>query len=249
MKMVLKLLMCIAVFFLSACSSNNSTGYEKVMAVAVATNGNLYVLTETLDYEFPKSRIKDTRLFFELAPAFAEIGQPISARMWVKERSVDFSFDDVMLNIYKEDHQFARNESARNESAPIKDLYIQYKKTNALLKNLEKIVKQDRSGKLALKRENTEGNVTDYLFITNKKIKNDKVRGQVVEIINRQQIIKEYQLNDANFKDFRINIFYEPSIVGKGVFGKKIEKEKLISGEKVTLNSWKEISPLKINIK
>ena len=242
MKMIFKLLMCCVVFFLSACGSNNPSGYEKVIAVVTAANGNLYVLTDRLDYEFPKSRIKDTKLFFELAPAFLEVGQPISARMWVKERSVDFSFDDAILRIYQQDnYKFSYNQSLK-----AKEDYSKNNNAKQLLKSLEKMVKQDRSGKLALKYENNGGGVIDYSLRTNSKIKHDKIRGKIVEITNREAIIQEYQSVPSNLNEYRINIFYEPSIVKEGVFGKRIEKETLLSGESITLTGWKSIIPLHI---
>ena len=80
MRALFKFFLCTSVLFLAACSSKTPSGDEKIMAVATSPNGNLYVLTETLDYEFPKSK-RNIKLFFELSPVFAEIGQPISARM------------------------------------------------------------------------------------------------------------------------------------------------------------------------
>lgn len=242
MKITFKLWISIVAFILTACSSTGPLGYEKVMAVVTGANGNLYVLTENLDYEFPKSRVKDAKLFFELAPAFETVGQPISARMWVKERSVDFSFDDAILRIHKEDdYKFSGN-----KSMVAKEAYSQNNKAKQLLQKLEKTVKQDRSGKLALKRTNNEGDMTDYSFRTNSKVKNDTIRGKVIEVANRNDVIKEYQSLSNDIKGYRINIFYEPSVVEKGIFGKKIEKETLLLGDSVMLIGWKKILPLQI---
>ncbi|WP_373778635.1 hypothetical protein [Glaesserella sp.] len=241
MKVLNKIFIHIMAFFLVACSAKNPSGYEKVEAVVTASNGNLYILTETLDYEFPKSRIKDIKLFFELAPTFSEINQPISSRMWVKERSVDFSFDEATLRIQKEDnHKFSRNDSN------LKDSYTANNKAKKFLKHLEKMVKQDRSGKLAIKRENNQENITDYNFITNKKVKNDNIRGRIVDIAERQKIIEEYKSNPDSFKDYRINIFYEPSLFTKNFFGKKIDKRTIISESPITLGNWKTLPTLKI---
>lgn len=242
MKIVFKLGISIVAFVLTACSSTSPSGYEKVMAAVIGANGNLYILTEKLDYEFPKSRVKDAKLFFELAPAFETVGQPISARMWVKERSVDFSFDDATLRIHKEDNY----KFSRNKSMEVKEVYSQNNNAKKLLQNLEQIVKRDRSGKLALKRTNNEGDMIDYSFRTNNKVKNDKIRGKVIEIANRENVIKEYQSLSNDIKEYRINIFYEPSVIEKGIFGKKIEKETLLLGDSLTLIGWKRISPLQV---
>lgn len=240
MKISNKFFVHIVLFFLIACSNKNQSGYEKIEAVVTSSNGNLYVLTETLDYEFPKSGIKDIKNFFELAPVFFEINQPISSRMWVKERSVDFSFDDAILRIYKEDsHKFSRNDYAN-----IKSSYATNNKAKNFLKYLEKMVKEDRTGKLAIKRENSQENIIDYNFKTNNKTKSN-IRGRVVDIIDRKKIIEDYQSNSNNFKNYRINIFYEPSLFKKGFLGKKIEKEMLISGNTITLDNWKVIPALK----
>ena len=240
MRVLSRLFTLITMFLLVACSSKSSSGYENVVAVVTSPNGNLYVLTETLDYEFPSSRATDIKLFFELAPAFSDIEQPISARMWVKERSVDFSFDDAILSIHKEnDYKFTRNESkdARN-------LYSKNSKARQLLKNLQRMVKQDRSSKLAIKHDETEINTSTYTLITNKKVKNDKIRGKVVEILNRKGIIRQYQSLSGNFKDYRINIFYEPSVVDKGLLGNKIDKKTLVAGDGVTIRNWRRVLPL-----
>lgn len=225
-------------FFLVACNANNTSGYEKVEAVVTGANGNLYILTETLDYELPKSKIKDAKLFFELAPIFSQINQPISARMWVKERSIDFSFDDAILRIYKEDnHKFSLNNATN-----IKDHYTKNIQAKKLLKHLEKLTKQDKTNKLSLTRQNNQENIIDYNFKTNKKAKNDHIRGRIVDITNRAKIIKEYQLNMNNFKDYRINIFYEPSLYKSSFFGKRIEKENIISGSQIYLEKWKTLA-------
>ncbi|MBN6065323.1 hypothetical protein HYE66_02465 [Aggregatibacter actinomycetemcomitans] len=244
MRMLFKLLLCAGVLFLSACSSKNSSGYEKIMAVATAPNGNLYVLTDTLDYEFPRSKVKDVKLFFELSPVFAEIGQPISARMWVKERSVDFSFNDAILSVYKEENQ----KFARKEATEIKDFYAKNTKAKQLLKHLERMVKKDRSMKLVVEHESNEKNLVDYTFNVNKK-GDDKIRGRVVTLANRKDIIKEYQSTAGNFKEYRINIFYEPSVVESRLFGSQVEKERLTSGESIVLRNWRRIIPMNVNVK
>ncbi|WP_109077566.1 hypothetical protein [Aggregatibacter kilianii] len=244
MRMLFKLFLCMSVIFLSACSSKTSSGDEKIMAVVTAPNGNLYVLTETLDYEFPKSKGKDIKLFFELSPVFAEIGQPISARMWVKERSVDFSFNDAILSVYKEENQ----KFSRKDTAEIKGFYAKNNKAKQLLKQLERMVKKDRSMKLVVEHETNEKNIVDYTFNVNKK-GDDKIRGRVVTLANRKDIIKEYQSFPGNFKEYRINIFYEPSIVGNRLFGAQVEKEKLTSGEAIVLRGWRRIIPMNVNVR
>lgn len=244
MRALFKFFLCTSVLFLAACSSKTPSGDEKIMAVATSPNGNLYVLTETLDYEFPKSKGKDIKLFFELSPVFAEIGQPISARMWVKEHSVDFSFNDAILSVYKEGNQ----KFSSKESAEIRDFYTKNSKAKQLLKHLERMIKKDRSMKLVAEHETNEKNLVDYVFNVSKK-GDDKVRGRVVTLANRKDIIKEYQSTPGNFKDYRINIFYEPSVVEKRIFGTQVEKEKLTSGEAITLRNWRRILPMSISVK
>ncbi|MDU8924539.1 hypothetical protein RYD26_06385 [Pasteurellaceae bacterium LIM206] len=241
MNILSKLFTWTSILFLIACGSSNS-GYEKIRAVVTASNGNLYVLTDSLDYEFPKVKAKDVQLFFELAPAFTEIGQPISARMWVKERSVYFSFTDVILSV----QQTNDYKSVKEKASKVKEIYTKNGKAKQLLSILEKMVKQDRTGKLAIKRENSEGSSIDYIFRNKRKTKNNGIQGKVVEISNRKDIINEYQSDNNNFKEYRINVFYEPSIIEKGMFGKKIAKEILVSGDEFTLSNWKTISPLQI---
>ncbi|MGC7561026.1 hypothetical protein [Pasteurella sp. PK-2025] len=242
MKLLHKFVIHITTFFLVACNAKNTTGYEKIEAVVTGNNGNLYILTETLDYELPKSKIKDAKLFFELAPIFSEINQPISARMWVKERSIHFAFDEAVLRIYKEEnHKFALNNSMN-----IKDYYATNIKAKKFLKYIQTLAKKDKNNKLSITRENNQENVIDYTLKTNKKMKNDQIRGHIVNITNRQEIIKAYQLDSNNFKDYRVNIFYEPSLFKNGFFTKNIDKESMVSGNQLNLEGWKTLPALKL---